>query len=147
MARMRFTRSIYRRESTGALKYSLRRTNPVSKSVHLCSPPAQEHAFQAVLLIEMNMHGGYDHAMRFMLKACKPARKIVIVVIVEQRQHAGNKSLGGRGNFFRKFSAYAMAKSFGAIGKTLALCVNIESGKKFLFQRNAEAYKFVHTFS
>lgn len=59
------------------------RDQRVGKAAHGGGGPAQHHAFQAVLVIEMGVHGGHGEVVLPMLQGGQALGEITLVVVID----------------------------------------------------------------
>ena len=125
---------LYGGQRAGTLQNAAGGAESVGKFRHGRGRAAQRHGFQTVMFVQMHVHGGEHHVVRFMLKGGEAARQVVVVMVVHQRQHSGHRSFGVGYDFFRKFPPDAVAQRLGAVGKALALTVTVKGRKQVALQ-------------
>ena len=109
---------------------------------HRAYRPAQDHGFQAVIVVQMGVHAAHHQVMVFVLEILHPAAYGVFVMIVDVA-HVGNAKLGAFGVHCR--AAQPLAQQVAHRLRPIDIAARrdqpIEPSGQFVIQRNGEALR------
>ena len=77
-----------------ATEYALQAHKRIGNFAHHSTLAAHEYYFQAIFLVNMHMHGGYNFLEMLVLNAVKAIMQIIVVMVEYNGQSAKDKRIG-----------------------------------------------------
>ena len=113
----------------------------LGEGLHRCCRPAQDHHFDAVIVIQVRVGGGHRQLMVRVLHVGESQRELALVVVVNVAQGGDAGAIWlGLGACLAHVGAQQVAEGFGAVGVTALGHAGFKSIRQVIVEGNGEAF-------
>ena len=104
----------------------------------LSGTPLQQNDLKAIVMVEMHMGRRYDEFVMIVLETGQVVLQLALVVIVDERQHAGGSHFRITDAFLDEPGSDKVSNGFRPSAVTRMADISVEFGDEVLFDGNAE---------
>ena len=134
----------FRRHHQFPMLYAFDADEPIRDSPNIfCFPPDRQN-FQAVVMIEMHMHGGDNLLIEIVLNRSQNAAQIPNVMVINDGHRTDGIGFVIFPLFMDQFIADEITDCFGAVGVISLLDKAIEFFEQMIFDRDTETDELAH---